>query len=93
MGKSYRAVDPKVDAPQPGFTEYAFAMGEMPSGGAIIRIIRRTSCSAVVVGTSISRRGTWSESEFQDVMNTMEAYIREHLIVTRGLQLTLRMPS
>jgi hypothetical protein len=89
MSQRYRAADPLVTEVQPGFTEYAFAMGEMPGGGAIIRLIRRTSSSAVVVGTSISRRGFWSESELRDVMNSFEASVTQHLILTKGLQLTL----
>jgi hypothetical protein len=33
--------------------------------------------------------GAWNVSEFEDIMGTLESNIREHLIVTSGLQLTL----
>jgi hypothetical protein len=89
MSQKYRAVDPDVTDIHPGFTEYALAMGEMPGTGLIIRTIKRTSSSAVVLGTSVSRRSFWDISELDDILVSFERDVTNHLVLTRGLQLTL----
>ena len=72
-----------------GWTEYSVSLGHSPLGHQFAVVRRRTARSTRVLRHSRSTMGAWNVSEFEDIMGTLESNIREHLIVTSGLQLTL----
>jgi hypothetical protein len=89
MGLSNQFRDDTNASPLAGWTEYAIAFGVSPAGRCLAVQRRRLSSSVATYETTQSVGGVWSASEFEDIMARFEERVRAHLIVTRGLQLTL----
>lgn len=83
---SHSVVTEPVEA---GWTEYSVATVTSPTGHQVAVIRRRTSSSATVLRRSRSTQAAWTVPEFDDIWATLEGYVRQHLVVSGGLQLTL----